>query len=195
VNAAEIDLGSPSGASFDLVEKINSELVIALEGLPYLFARLSYANELTLHFGSERGHVSPKLSGKIRGTHVLSVRGSAWLLQSGVRPVMVGCGVTPIGLAPGEAKPFNVTALESGALIGPKAVISRAVTFVVEPQIAIGLSIQLDDGSRFMVLPTPPTDDGDDLPEPADWEILTPTKVLRVGPGSEYSVEDNGSRS
>jgi hypothetical protein len=188
MNAAETPLDSPGGASLETLKRLDSELATALGGLPYLFARSVYANELTLHFGSERAYISPKLPGKVRGTHVLSVRGSAWLLQSGVRPVMVGCGVVPIA-SPGSVKPFNVTALESGALIGQGAVVARATSFVVEALNAIGLSIQLDDGSRFTVLPTPPANDGDDLPEPADWEALTPTRILRVGPGPEYSVE------
>ncbi len=195
MSTAEIHLGSPGGATLEVLERLDAELATALGGLPYLFARSVYGDELTLHFGSERPHNSPKLSGKVRGTHVLSVRGSAWLLQSGIRPVMVGGGVVPIAPSPGSVDPFNVTALESGALIGQGAVVTRATPFVVEPLNSIGVSIQLDDGSRFTVLPTPPANDGDDLPEPADWEALTPTKILRVGPGPVYSVEDNGPRS
>lgn len=195
MNTAEIHLGMPDGASLEMLKQLNSEIATALNELPYLFARSVYANELTLHFGSERPHVSPKLSGKIRGTHILSVRGSAWLLQSGVTPLMVGCGVMPIDPLPGSVKPFNVTALESGALIGQGAIVTRTTSFVVGPLHSIGLSVQLDDGSRFTVIPTPPANDGDDLPEPADWEVLTPTKILRVGPGPKYSVEDNGPRS
>jgi hypothetical protein len=172
-----------------MFEKLNSELANKIGGLPYLFARMSYGNELTIHFGSERGHTSPKLSGKVRGTHVLSVRGSAWLLASGIRPVVVGCGITPLD---GEAKPFNVTALESGALIGAGARIKQAASLVIDPLNAIGLRIQLDDGSSFMILPTPPDKDREHLPEPADWEVLTPTDILRVGPGPNYSVERLG---
>lgn len=190
MSTAEIHLGSPGDVS-QVLERLDSELADALGGLRYLFARLVYADELTLHFGSERAHTSPKLAGKLRGTHVLSVRGSAWLLQSGVRPVMVGCGVMPLSVPRAGVKPFNVTALESGALIGRGAVVSRATPFVVEPLNAIGLNIQLNDGSTFMILPTPPANGGDDLPEPADWEVLTPTKILRIGPGPTYSVEDN----
>ena len=193
MNTAEIHLES-SGTSPEVPEELRSELRTALGGLPYLFARVSYGDELTLHFGSERAHVSPKLTGKVRGTHVLSVRGSAWLLQSGIRPVMVGCGVMPMAHPPGALKPFNVTALESGALIGQGAKVTEAVPLAVEPFNAIGLSLRLDDGSSFTVLPTLPTDN-DSLPEPADWEVLTPTKILRVGPGSMYSIEDNGPRA
>lgn len=196
MSTAEIHLGPPDGTLLKVLEQINSELASALGGLPYLFARSSYANELTLHFGTERGHVSPKLAGKVRGTHVLSVRGSAWLLQSGVTPVpmVIMCSAEPINPPLGSVKPFNVTALESGAFIGQGAKVERATTFVVEPINAIGLSIQLSDGSIFTVLPTPPTNDDDDLPEPADWEVLTPTEILRVGPGPQHSVEPNGPR-
>ena len=87
---------------------------------------------------------------------------------------MVSCGVVPIDLPPGSVKPFNVTALESGALIGQGALVSGGTSFFVESLEAIGLNLEFDDGSTFMVLPTSPTNDGDDLPEPADWEVLTP---------------------
>jgi hypothetical protein len=169
---------------------LKSELAATIHGLPYLFARSVYANELTLHFGSKQEHAHPKLTGKVRGTHVLSVRGSAWVLQSGVRPVIVACGVVPMPSPPGGGKPFNVTALESGALIGSGAKIKRATPLAVEPLSAIGLCLELDDGSVFMILATPPDKDDTDLPEPADWELLTPTKMLRVGPGPDYRVED-----
>jgi hypothetical protein len=194
VNTAETQLGSTDGVSLEVLKHLDAELETALVGMPYLFARPSYGNELTLHFGSERAHVNPKLKGRIRGTHILSVRGSAWLLQSGARPAIIGCGVLPLDPPPGGVKPFNVTALESGAFIGQGAKILHATSVAFEPLSAIGLVIQFDDNSQFMVLPTPPDDDDDDckgLPEPSDWEVLTPAKVLRVGPGPGYSAEDN----
>jgi hypothetical protein len=193
VSTAEINLGSPGGVSPELLAEVGTILAGKLHGLPYLFARSSYGNELSLHFGAEREHTHPKLAGKVRGTYVLSVRGSAWLLRSGVKPVLVGCGVAPMA-PPDKVKPFNVTALESGALIGPGATVTKATPVAVEPLNAVGLTIELSDGSWFAIFPTPPSKDDDGLPEPADWEVLTPDKVLRVGPGPIYSVEENGPR-
>lgn len=166
-------------------------LTHTLRDLPYLFARSTYGNELTLHFGKERGFDHPKLQGKIRGSHVLSVRGSAWMLRSGIRPVVIGCGIVPIH---DEGKPFNVTALESGAMIASGATVAKATPFAVEPMNSIGLSIELSDGSSFWILPTPPLKDDDDLPEPADWELLIPDKLLRVGPGRRIVLEDNSPK-
>lgn len=192
MSTAGLNAGPSGGVSQDLLDRLNrleTELAAHVRGLPYLFARSIYGNELTLHFGTEREHTHPKLKGKVRGTHVLSVRGSGWLLGSGVRPVMIGCGFIPMPLASEERKPFNVTALESGALIGRGAKVERATPLAVEPGNAIGLRLDLDDGSWFMVVPTPPEKDGDDLPEPSDWELLTPSRVLRVGPGPDFRWE------
>lgn len=190
MSMATINLGPSGCASDDLLLKLGADLTLTIHGLPYLFARSTYGNELTLHFGKERKHTHPKLAGKMRGTYVLSIRGSAWLLRSGVKPVIIGCGVYPM-TAPDKVKPFNVTALESGALIGQGATITKAVPLFAEPINSVGLTIELSDGSSIMVLPTPPSNSSDDLPEPADWELLTPDKVYRVGPGLTYSVEDN----
>ena len=192
---AEINLDSRDDVSPHTLDELGAELARQMVGLPYLFARSTHANELTLHFGAERPHTHPKLAGKVRGTHVLSVRGSAWLLHSGVKRVVVGSGVVPVIVPSGGTRPFNVTALESGALIGSAATVAVASPFAMEPTNAIGLEIELSDGSRFTILPTPPGDDGDGLPEPADWEILTPTRLLRTGPGPRFSVEDNGPRA
>jgi len=189
MSTAELCSGSTGGVSLEVLSELKKELAATIEGLPYLFARSTYSNELTLHFGSERGHTHSKLQGKVRGSHILSVRGSAWLLQSGVRPVLVGCGVDLISPPPDEVKPFNVTALESGALIGPGATVARATPITVAHVNAIVLRLDLDDGSVFTILPTPPGKEDTDLPEPADWELLTPSKVLRVGPGPNFSVE------
>lgn len=189
MSTAELNLG---GVSPELLDKVGTILDSGFRGLPYLFARLTYGNELTLHFGTERVRNHPKLEGKVRGTHILSVRGSAWLLHSGMKHVMVGCGILPLG--PQKAKPFNVTALESGAMIGQGATIAKATPLAVELTNAIGLDIEFSDGSGFLILPTPPDDGEGELPEPSDWEFLTPDKVLRVGPGPKYSEEDNGPR-
>ena len=190
MNTAELIPDYADAASKSTLDELNNILKNTFSGLPYLFARSSYGGELTLHFGSERHHDHPKLAHKIRGTHVLSVRGSAWMLRSGIKPVVVGCGVVPPD--PPSAKPFNVTALESGALIGPSARVSNGAPFVVQPLNAIGLAIELTDGSSFLVLPTPPSGE-DELPEPSDWELLTPNHVLRVGPGLHFQLEDHSS--
>lgn len=190
MSTATLNLGSPGGVSRDALEHVRALLAVAIHGLPYLFARSSYGGELTLHFGAQRGYSHPKLQGETRGTYVLSVRGSAWLLTSGVQPIMVGCGIQPPTEVEGTARPFNVTALESGALIGPGARISQALPLAAEPLNAIGLRLVLDDGSAFMIFPTPADQEAPGLPEPADWELLTPTMLLRVGPGPTFEVED-----
>jgi len=156
-------------------------------GLPYLFSRVSYGDELTIHFGSERKHTHPKLAEKVRGSHVLSVRGSEWMLRSGIKPVIVGCGIAPIS---SDRKPFNITALESGAFIGQSATVTKASPIPFLPMNSIGLILDLSDGSSFTIIPTPPCNgDDDDGPEPSDWELLTATQWMHVGPGSSIRVD------
>lgn len=193
MNTADPYLGLPDGISAETIDRLGADLSDVLTGLPYLFARSSHGNELTLHFGVERSHASPRLAGKIRGTHVLSVRGSAWTLKSGIKRVMIACGVVPASIASEQGKPFNVTALESGAMIGQGATIESVGLYIVEPPKKIGLGLGLSDGSEFMVIPTSADADSEDkLPEPSDWELLTPSRVIRVGPGPSYAVEDFG---
>ncbi len=187
MNTTETQLGLPGGAPPAVLVWLDEELAAALVGRPYLFARPTYGDELTLHFGDTQPAASPRLAARRRGTHVLAVRGSAWLLRSGVQAVLVGYGVVPIVTE--KPQPFNVTALESGALIGRGAVVAKASTFVVPALGAVGLALQLDDGSQFTVLPTPSSGVEPELPEPSDWELLTPTRLLRIGPGLEAVVE------
>jgi hypothetical protein len=165
------------------------QLASSLIDLPYLFSRLTYADELTIHFGEERKHNHPKLADKVRGTHVLSLRGSAWLLRSGVKSIVIGSGVSSLMGTGDVVSKYNLTALESGALIEPKATVLKATPTVVEPLNSIGLTLELSDGSMFLVLPTAPEAvDADDLPEPADWELLTPSKLFRVGPRANMEI-------
>ena len=83
-------LQSPASDSVhDRCRQLESIFTYLLVGEPYLFGREAYASELTLHFGTERGYGHPKLKGKTRGTHVLSLRASAWLLKSGTRPAFI----------------------------------------------------------------------------------------------------------
>lgn len=194
MNTPTIHLEYPDDATLRRLDALRADLASRFDGLPYLFARMSYGNELTLHFGEQRGYTSPKLAGKNRGTHVLSVRGSAWLLISGVSPLMVGCGLVPKDVPADDLKPFNASALECGAIIGGSTRIKaiEPVANVGGPE-AIGLAILFDNGSQFLVIPTPTEYDKDGKPiELADWEFLTPTELVKAGPGVAFTIEPLG---
>ena len=189
MNSATLLPTTPTPVTSQKIQLVDSELADSLVGLPYLFSRLTYADEVTIHFGEERRHTHPKLSGKVRGTHIVSLRGSAWLLRSEVKSIVIGSGFSSLMGPIGVVSKYNMTALESGALIEPNATVVKATPMAVEPLNAIGLTLELSDGSMFLILPTAPdASDADDLPEPADWELLTPTRLLRVGPGSNIEI-------
>jgi hypothetical protein len=172
----------------DLLRELESHLAKELVGLRYLFSQMSRLDSLIVHFGEETMHNHPRLYHKRRGTFVLCLRGSAWLLRSGTKPIVIGSEQLFTRYS-AQWKGYNFLALLDGKLIDADTTISRATQMVVEPLNAIGLTLELSDGSMFLILPTPPdATDADDLPEPADWELLTPTQRLRVGPGSTIEV-------
>lgn len=171
---------------------IRDTLTKWLVGRPYLFSRAAYQNELTVHFGERRSYSSRKMSEQTRGTHVLSLRASAWVLQSGVRPVMVSDGLTPLDSAgdPQAGQPINPAVLESGNFVAPGATVVRAEPLEVQGNTpsGIALSVGLSDGTSLTILPTA-MDQAETL---SDWELLTPEGLLRVGPGSRFTVEGHG---
>lgn len=171
---------------------IRDTLTKWLVGQPYLFSRAAYQNELTVHFGDRRPYSSPKMSGQTRGTHVLSVRASAWMLQSGTRPQMVSHGLVPLGSdgEPRAGQAINPAVLESGNFVAPGATVVRAEPLEVQGNTpsGIALTVRLTDGTLLTILPSA-TDPTETL---SDWELLAPDGVLRVGPGSRFTVEGHG---
>ena len=170
---------------------IRDTLAKWLVGRPYLFSRGAYQSELTVHFGDRRSYSNPKMSGHTRGTHVLSLRASAWVLQSGVRPVMVSYGLTPLDSAgePQPGQPINPAVLESGNFVAPGAKVERAEPLEIQGNVlgAVTLSVRFTDGTSLTVFPAA-SDPSETL---SDWELLTPHGLLRVGPGSRFAVEPN----
>lgn len=160
-----------------------------LVGRPYLFSRAAYQNELTIHFGDRRPYPGRKMADLTRGTHVLSVRASAWMLQSGVLPQMVSYGLTPVGSdgEPRTGQPINPAVFESGHFVAPGATVERAEPLGMQgtPLGGVALSVRLTDGTTLTVLPAA-TDPSETL---SDWELLTPHGLLRVGPGHRHAVE------
>jgi len=129
------------------------------------------------------------MADQTRGTHVLSARASAWVLQSGVRPVMASHGLTPLDSAgdPRTGQPINPAVLESGSFVAPGATVERAEPLVIEgnPLGSMALSVRLTDGTSLTIFPTA-TDPDETL---SDWELLTPDGLLRVGPRARFTIE------
>src|SRR4051812_16074990 len=93
----------PAGPDDASLRSYLSQLI----GEPFLFARVSYGNELQLHFGTPREAKSPKLRNRVRGSYILGVRGSAWHLKSGTMPLVVEAGVSDPRLLNPNARPVS----------------------------------------------------------------------------------------
>jgi hypothetical protein len=168
-----------------------------LVGEPFRLARVSYGDELTLHFGDLKPARSPKLKAKPYGAYILGLRGSPWVLKPGSEPVVVDGGALVDPLATALGTPLRREELEYRTWIEPGSRVLSASPFLVRPAGGIGLQLRLSDGSSLSVLPAiPHPDEADDqgLPEVADWELLSPNGLLKAGPGLEWSFEPIGGR-
>jgi hypothetical protein len=168
-------------------------ILAELVGEPFQFARVSYGDELTLHFGDLRPARSPKLRERMYGAYILGMRGSPWVLKSGLEPVVLCEGVVPVvsGRHMG-GRPVSKEEVEEGRFIERGSRVLRADPFPVRPVEGVGLQLRLSDGSALIVLPTvqEPDDPEDrELPELADWELISPRGFLKVGPGYQWSFE------
>jgi hypothetical protein len=183
-----IDLREPIQTTDDL-PRLQAVLVQQIVGEPFLFARLSYADELVLHFGTPREYTLPRCGKRMEGSHILSVRGSAWLLKSGTSPLAAWNGSFPEDFPEPTGERLRTKSLEGGALVTTDARVVATGLFALAKAGGHGLEVRLSDDSRLVVFPTPaePDQPGDtDLPELADWELLSPGGLLKVGPGHKW---------
>lgn len=166
-----------------------------LVGEPFRFVRVSYGDELTLHFGDLKPSRFPKLKNKMYGSYILGLCASPWVLKSGSEFVVVDAGVLGDPFTTSLGMPLSKVELESRPLIVPESRVLSATPLVVKSIPAIGLQVRFSDGSTLLVLPTiqepdEPEDEG--LPPLADWELLSPGGDLKAGPGLEWSFEPSG---
>lgn len=187
-----IDLTQVANASPDNLPALQAHLT-RLIGEPFRFVRVSYGDELTLHFGGLRPARSPKLKKKLYGTYILGVRGSPWSLKSGSEPLVLTAGIDLENLPSGLGKPIRKEDIEANPLMQPEARVVSPTPFVVKPVNGFGLQLRFSDGSTFLILPTFPEE------EPAegavagialaDWELLTPEGLLSAGPGLKWTFQ------
>jgi hypothetical protein len=163
-----------------------------LVGEPFRFARVSYGDELTLHFGDLRPARSPKLKNKFYGAYILGLRASPWVLKSDAEPVVLTAGAVSNPPSPAFGRPLHNEELETGTFFGTENRVFVAIPFVVKPVEGFGLQLRMSDGSSLFVLPAiqepdEPEDEG--LPELADWELSSPRGLLSAGPGLAWSFK------
>src|SRR5438128_334047 len=118
-----------------------------LVGEPFRFVRVSYGDELTLHFGDLEPARSPKLKGKLYGAYILELCASPWMLKSGTEPVVVNGGVLHDPSEAALGTPLRKEELESQKLIEPDSRVLMATAFIVKPVNGFGLQLRLSDGS------------------------------------------------
>src|SRR5947207_4616442 len=140
-----IDLRQAQEPSHDDLPRVSAFLT-QLVGEPFRFDRVSYGDELTLHFGDLRPAKSPKLKKQLYGAYLLGLRGSPWILKSGSAPLVLTAGVlTPVG-EKGLGKPLRREELESGEFIESQSRVLAATPFVVKPVNGFGLELRMSDG-------------------------------------------------
>jgi len=164
-----------------------------LAGEPFAFMRMSYGDELTLHFGDLRPAKSSKLKGTLYGTYLIGVRASAWVLKPGTKSAIASWPrVTDLSSL--GAVRLGSEQLEAASLIPEHARIVAALAFADEADGGFGLSLRFSDGSSFVVLPDAESAEthGEELPKIGDWELLSPGGLLTAGPGLRWKFEPRG---
>lgn len=58
-------------------------------GQPFLFFRESYGDELTIHLGHPKERQSPRLKNRVRGSYVVTVRGSLWTMVAAEKGMLI----------------------------------------------------------------------------------------------------------
>jgi hypothetical protein len=194
-----IDLRQARRAAPDDLPGLQAYLA-QLIGEPFRLARVSYGDELTLHFGDLRPARSPQLGKQPYGAYVLGVRGSPWILKSGSEPLVLTAGIDLDTVSSELGRPVRKEDLEANPLIQPASRVLSVTPFVVKPANGFGLQLRVSDGSTLLILPATPDveePEGEALPALADWELVSPGGLLGAGPGLSWSFQPSpgpGSR-
>jgi hypothetical protein len=202
MNALSVDLRDvPRSAPGDISGL--QERLGQLIGEPFRFFRVSYGDEATLHFGDLHPARSQKLQGKLYGAYILGLRASSWLFKReyGTGSMLVNAGINVLGLNRLSEASLPNEAFESMDLVQAGSRVTGATVFPMKPHEAFALHLQMSDGSVLVVMPTElapdekSSDDPEDmeLPEIADWELITPGGLLEVGPGCTWSFKTSST--
>jgi len=163
-----------------------------LDGEPFCFLRVSYGDELTLHFGRLHSGISPKTKHRQFGDYVLGVRASRWLLKSDEFLVAPADVLAHSTILPSAFRNITKEELESGTFIGAGSRVLSVTAFVVKQLKAIGLQMVFSDGTALVVLPSergPDDQEKSGTPELADWDLLTPSGQVSAYPGPRWGFE------
>lgn len=188
------DIQEPVEGELDTLKLYLQQIV----GQPFLFFRESYGDELTIHLGHPKERKSPRLKNRVRGSYVVTVRGSLWMMVAAEKGMLI-LSNSPKELNGAALRKLSFDELEQMPLISPDANVVWATPFD-DLSGGIALALGFSDHGRFIIRPAPldpdevNSEDGE-LPEIADWEIYTPIRrYLRVGPGQKWAYLPSTSK-
>lgn len=116
-----IDLKAIRGPTAGELAELQGYL-LQLEGQPFLFARVTYGDEFTLHFGTLQETVAKKTR-RTRGSYVLTARASSWRLHSMPLGRILYHGTLPANV---PSTHLSEQEFEGSALIAPDARVASA---------------------------------------------------------------------
>jgi hypothetical protein len=163
-------------------------LLRQLLGQPFLFFRVSYGDELTIHLGEslEYGHL--RMKGHRKGSYILAARASNWYFRPNMQPRMfVGANDLNPDVS-SVAQRVEIREIEWRPLVEPGSVVAKMD--VVPIAGGFILVLILSDRSTLMIEPSQPAtaDESSEEDPIADWELFTPHgRYLRVGPGDHWA--------
>ena len=201
---AAVVIGPPA-ANTDLTNVPTlGAVILRLIGQPFLFARMGYAGELSLHFGAPQNAKHPRLRAKgIKyGSYILSARGSAWLLRCEPRNRIAVELLAVAPLLEIGAKLLGEAEITADFIVPGQPVIDLE-PFYVDRVDGMGIRVETADGSGVVIIPTPdePTPEDKQIPADvtvdklADWELKTPAGLVQAGPGKTWRWTPNGGES
>jgi hypothetical protein len=110
----------------------------------------------------------------------------------------VTAGLFPDPLSADLGKLLSKQDFEKNPVIRAESRAVEAIPFPVKPINGFGLQLRFSDGSSLLILPTPPEEDDpedEELPELADWELLSPRGLLSAWPGLKWSFQPSAGSS
>jgi hypothetical protein len=187
-----IDLKEIQPSSSDLFEL--QMLLQQLVGQPFLFFKVSYGDELTLHFGPAQVSSNPKMKRFRRGAYMIGTRASAWLFRPSSQPVLLVGLEEGVTNASTRIKGLDIRQIETGDFVRPGSIVSFVKALPTAT--GFGLLLILSDDSGLHLVPTSGPGEASEGEDIADWEVFTPhERYLRVGPGLHWAYLDSGQSS
>jgi hypothetical protein len=187
----QIDDVQPLSEDLDELRSLLGRLV----GKPFLFLRASYGDELTLHLGEAMTYPNPRMKGCKKGSYIVALRASTWVLESGLQPGLVyTSGEIFTNGSSSRASALEWEEIEARGTIRPRALVIDVIAEATPSGLMLALSFS--DGSSLTVLPIQSADsEGDDAAPLSDWEVFMPRhRVLKAGPGPSWSYTDSKAK-